>query len=167
MRAEPDESATAEGWHEAAAERLVARVAQKSRFALEALAQLYVASMAPDLVCVVFSESDTVAHHFWRDHDPTSPRHDPSASTVRRFAIAAVYEALDAACGELRAALGSDAACFVRLGSRGRRGRATRRPPEPAPRRGRPAGVPPRHEPRPARACGARHRAAPPPAAST
>jgi len=61
----------------------------------------------------VFSESDSVAHHFWRDHDPISPRHDPRASTVRRFAIAAVYEALDAACGELRAALGSNTACFV------------------------------------------------------
>jgi predicted AlkP superfamily phosphohydrolase/phosphomutase len=113
MRAEPDESADGAGWHDAAAERLVARVVQKTRFAQEALAQLYVASMAPDLMCVVFSESDTVAHHFWRDHDPTSPRHDPSASTLRRFAVAAVYEALDAACGELRAALGPDAACFV------------------------------------------------------
>jgi predicted AlkP superfamily phosphohydrolase/phosphomutase len=113
MRAEPDEGAAAEGWYEAAAERLVARVAQKSKFAQEALAQLYVASMAPDLVCVVFSESDSVAHHFWRDHDPISPRHDPRASTVRRFAIAAVYEAIDAACGELRAALGSNTACFV------------------------------------------------------
>ena len=113
MHAEPDEGATAGGWHEAAAERLVARVAQKQKFAHEALAQLYVADMPPDLVCVVFSESDTVAHHFWRDHDPLSPRHDPRASTVRRFAIAAVYEALDAACGELCAALGSNTACFV------------------------------------------------------
>ena len=113
MRAEPDESAAAEGWHEAAADRLVTRVEQKKKFALEALAQLYVASVAPDLVCVVFSESDTVAHHFWRDHDPLSPRHDPRASTRRRFAVSAVYEALDAACGELRRALGSDAACFV------------------------------------------------------
>jgi predicted AlkP superfamily phosphohydrolase/phosphomutase len=113
MHAGPDEGAHAEGWHDAAAERLVARVLQKKRFALEALAQLYVAHQAPDLMCVVFSESDTVAHHFWRDHDPTSPRHDPSASTARRFAVAAVYEALDAACGELRAALGADAACFV------------------------------------------------------
>src|SRR5262245_35559710 len=62
MHAEPDESAASEGWHEAAAERLVARVAQKQRFAQEALAQLYLADIVPDLVCVVFSESDTVAH---------------------------------------------------------------------------------------------------------
>jgi predicted AlkP superfamily phosphohydrolase/phosphomutase len=113
MRAEPDESAEAEGWHEAAADRLVARVAQKSAFAQEALAQLYVLDRAPDLVCVVFSESDTVAHHFWRDHDPASPRRDPNASAKRRGAVAAVYEALDAACGELRAAVGPSAACFV------------------------------------------------------
>jgi predicted AlkP superfamily phosphohydrolase/phosphomutase len=113
MRAEPDENAAAEGWHESAVDRLLARIAQKSAFAQEALAQLYLANRAPDLVCVVFSESDTVAHHFWRDHDPASPRHDPKASAKRRGAVAAVYEALDAACGELRAALGPSAACFV------------------------------------------------------
>jgi len=113
MRAAPDESADSEGWHEAAAERLALCVAQKSAFALEALAQLRAAGRAPHLVCVVFSESDTVAHHFWRDHDAASPRHDPRASSLRREAIAAVYGALDAACGALRAAVGSEAACFV------------------------------------------------------
>jgi predicted AlkP superfamily phosphohydrolase/phosphomutase len=113
MRAEPDEGTRAEGWHEAAAQRLVARVAQKTAFALEALAQLRAPGRAPDLVCVVFSESDTVAHHFWRDHDPDSPRHDPRASAVRRGAVAAVYEALDAACGELRSALVPETLCFV------------------------------------------------------
>jgi predicted AlkP superfamily phosphohydrolase/phosphomutase len=113
MRADLDESAGGAGWHEAAAERLVARVAEKTAFAREALGQLRAAGRAPDLACVVFSESDTVAHHFWRDHDPASPRHDPSASAKRRGAVAAVYAALDAACGELREAMGAEAACFV------------------------------------------------------
>jgi predicted AlkP superfamily phosphohydrolase/phosphomutase len=113
MRAEPDEGASAEGWHEAAAQRLVARVAQKTAFAVEALAQLRAEGRTPDLVCVVFSESDTVAHHFWRDHDPASPRHDPHASALRRGAVAAVYEALDAACGALHAASTPETACFV------------------------------------------------------
>jgi len=115
MQADLDEGAAGEGWHEAAVARLLARVERKKRFALEALAQLRrrAGGARPDLMCVVFSESDTVAHHFWRDHDPRSPRHDPGAGALRRGAVAAVYEALDAACGELRAAFGEDAPCVV------------------------------------------------------
>jgi predicted AlkP superfamily phosphohydrolase/phosphomutase len=113
MRADLDESASEAGWHERAADRLVARVGEKQAFALEALSQLRAAGRAPDLVCVVFSESDTVAHHFWRDHDPASPRHAPGASARRRGAIAAVYEALDEACAALHDAMGPDAAVFV------------------------------------------------------
>jgi predicted AlkP superfamily phosphohydrolase/phosphomutase len=113
MTHELDEGATAPGWHERASDLLVARVARKQAFALEALAALRRAGCAPALVCVIFSESDTVAHHFWRDHDPGSPRRDPTASARRRGALAAVYEALDAACGALREAVGPDAACAV------------------------------------------------------
>jgi len=115
MRPELDEAALAEGWHERAVGHLLARIARKRDFALEALAQLRAAAggARPSLACVVFSESDTVAHHYWRDHDPASPRHDPSASATRRGAVAAVYQALDAACGELRAAYGEDALCAV------------------------------------------------------
>lgn len=113
MQPELDEAAAQEGWHDHAALALVARVERKRDFALEALAQLRAAGRDPALVCVVFSESDTVAHHFWRDHDPDSPRHDPTASAVRRGALTAVYRALDAACGELRHAVGEDALCVV------------------------------------------------------
>jgi predicted AlkP superfamily phosphohydrolase/phosphomutase len=115
MRPDLDEAALAEGWHERAVGHLLARIARKRDFALEALAQLRASSggARPALACVIFSESDTVAHHYWRDHDPASPRHDPSASATRRGAVAAVYEALDAACGELRAAYGEDALCAV------------------------------------------------------
>jgi predicted AlkP superfamily phosphohydrolase/phosphomutase len=111
--ADLDERATAPGWHERALDVLLARVARKRDFALEALAELRRAGAPPDLVCVVFSESDTVAHHFWRDHDPRSPRRDPGAGARRRGAVASVYEALDAACGELRQGFGRDAACVV------------------------------------------------------
>ena len=110
-----DEAALGEGWHERAVGVLLARIARKRDFALEALAQLRAAAggARPELACVIFSESDTVAHHYWRDHDPASPRHDPGASAVRRGAVTAVYAALDAACGELRAAYGEDALCAV------------------------------------------------------
>jgi predicted AlkP superfamily phosphohydrolase/phosphomutase len=115
MGAGLDEAALAEGWHERAVGVLLARIARKRDFAREALAQLRAAAggARPELACVIFSESDTVAHHYWRDHDAASPRHDPGASATRRGALTAVYEALDAACGELRAAYGEDALCAV------------------------------------------------------
>src|SRR5207247_161232 len=55
-------------------------------------------------------ESDTVAHHFWRFHDPRSPRHAPSPFAG---AIARVYEALDRAVGALLAAAPPDAAVAI------------------------------------------------------
>jgi predicted AlkP superfamily phosphohydrolase/phosphomutase len=113
MTPDLDESADVAGWHERALDVLLARIERKTRFALEALAQLRARGELPQLGLVVFSESDTVCHHFWRDHDPLSPRHDPRASAKRRGAVAAVYEALDAACGALRADFGADADCFV------------------------------------------------------
>jgi predicted AlkP superfamily phosphohydrolase/phosphomutase len=104
-----------EGWHERALDQLLEDIHRKKRFALEALAQSRAAAGGPrpDLLAVVFSESDTVAHHFWRDWDPLSPHCDPEASQERKGAMAAVYEHLDAACGEIRAAFGRDALCTV------------------------------------------------------
>ncbi|MBW2417810.1 MAG: alkaline phosphatase family protein [Deltaproteobacteria bacterium] len=115
MRPDLNEGAREKGFHERAVGVLLDRIARKKRFALEALARLRERwdGERPDLMLVVFSESDTVGHHYWRDHDPGSPRHDPAASAERRGAVAAVYEALDSACGELREAYGEDAMCVV------------------------------------------------------
>lgn len=113
MRPDLDEGASAPGWHEQALAVLLRRIERKTAFAVEALRELRRAGGRPDLAVVVFSESDTVAHHFWRDHDPASPRHDPAASAMRRGAVAAVYARLDAACAEIRDAYGEDAACVV------------------------------------------------------
>jgi predicted AlkP superfamily phosphohydrolase/phosphomutase len=115
MKADLDEGAGGGDWHERAIAQLLARIDRKCDFAREALTQLRAArdGERPELMLVVFSESDTVVHHYWRDHDPESPRHDPSASAARRGAVAAVYERLDAACGRLRAAYGEDALCLV------------------------------------------------------
>jgi predicted AlkP superfamily phosphohydrolase/phosphomutase len=114
-RAELDEGARGEGWHERAVAVLLRRIERKTAFAVAALEELRAAAggARPELAAVVFSESDTVAHHFWRDHDAGSPRHDPGASALRRGAVAAVYERLDAACAEIRAAFGEDAPCVV------------------------------------------------------
>lgn len=112
-RADLDEGARATDWHERAADTLAERVDQKTRFACAALEELARDGRPAELAVVVFSESDTVAHHYWRDHDPHSPRHDPTAGPERRDAIARVYARLDAACGELRDAFGNDALCVV------------------------------------------------------
>jgi len=117
MTPDLDEGTHDAGWHERAPAVLRARIARKTAFALEALRALGMGragdGSAPELACIVFSESDTAQHHFWRDFDPASPRHDPGASAARRDAIPSVYEALDAACGALREAMGDDALCLV------------------------------------------------------
>jgi len=123
-RPDLDEQARGEAWHERAAETLLRRIETKTDFALEALRVLGRGGSV-DLAVVVFAESDTVAHHYWRDHDPDSPRHDPSASAARRNAVTTVYERLDAACGELRRAFGEDALCVV-LSDHGSGGAARR-----------------------------------------
>lgn len=115
MRPALDESARADDFHERAVATLLDRIDRKRDFALEALAQLRgrAGGAPPDLTMVVFSESDTAGHHYFRDHDPRSPRHDPDASPIRRRALRDVYRRLDAACGALREAVGPEATCVV------------------------------------------------------
>jgi len=115
MRPDLDEDAHEPGFHERAVATLLARIERKTGFALASLAALRerAGGRRPDLACVVFSESDTVGHHYWRDHDPSSPRHDPRAGPERRSAVERVYARLDEACGQLRRAFGEDALCIV------------------------------------------------------
>ncbi len=112
MRPELDESAKADDFHERAIETLLSRVDRKRDFALEAIAQMTreqaegeSGGAVPALTLIVFSESDTAGHHYFRDHDPTSPRHDAAASPARKDALAAIYRRLDAACGEIARAI--------------------------------------------------------------
>ena len=87
---------TGTGWHAQAIERLLAGVARRT-----ALARFCLERARSDFFMVVFGESDTVAHHFWRFHDPRSPRHAPSAFAG---AVGQVYRALDRAIGDIVAA---------------------------------------------------------------
>jgi len=109
------EHAPDDAWHERNVDTLLARIARKQDFALEAIRLLREQGdgARPDLAVVIFSESDTVAHHYWRDFDPLSPRHDPGASPRRKGAVAAVYRRLDEACGRIREAFGTEALCLV------------------------------------------------------
>jgi predicted AlkP superfamily phosphohydrolase/phosphomutase len=99
------EMATGPGWHADALARLLDGIERRT-----ALARLLLAREPWDALMVVFGESDTVAHHFWRFHDPASPRHAPGPFTD---AIARVYEALDRAVGALVAATPPDTAVAI------------------------------------------------------
>ncbi len=100
--ADYDESNVGAGWHARTLPRLLRKIEQKEAIAAEILAR------EPwDFFMAVFSESDTVAHHYWMFHDPDSPRYQPGMSD----AIEQVYARLDAAVGRLREAAGGD--CLV------------------------------------------------------
>jgi predicted AlkP superfamily phosphohydrolase/phosphomutase len=99
------EVVTGPGWHASALGRLLDGIERRTR-----LVEMLLARERLDLLMVVFGESDTVAHHFWRFHDAASPRHAPSEFGD---AIGRVYEALDAALGRLVAAAPQGAVAIV------------------------------------------------------
>ena len=84
------------GWYEKALQRLLRGVEVKTR-----LAQVLLHREPWDCFLLLFGESDTVAHHFWRFYDPRSPRYDARGAARLGDAVAQVYEALDAAIGVL------------------------------------------------------------------
>ena len=83
------------GWHRMARERLLRGIERKTRLAARLLRR-----GEWDSFLLLFGESDTVAHHFWKFHDPSSPRFE-AASAEEREAVNDVYARLDAAIGEL------------------------------------------------------------------
>ena len=99
------EVTTGPGWHAVALARLLEGVERRTKLAAWLLER-----ERWDALMVVFGESDTVAHHFWRFHDPRSPRHAPSPFAG---AIACVYAALDRALGALLAAAPPDTAVAI------------------------------------------------------
>jgi len=99
------EMTTGPGWHADARARLLDGVERRATLAAHLLGR-----ERPDALMVVFGESDTVSHHFWRFHDPRSPRH---VASEFGGAVREVYEALDAAVGRLVAAAPPDAAVAI------------------------------------------------------
>ncbi|MFN7952325.1 MAG: alkaline phosphatase family protein [bacterium] len=73
---------------------------------------------------VVFGESDTVSHHFWRFHDRSSPRFDPAGARELGDAVLRVYRSLDAWLGRIVAQVGDDATIAV-VSDHGFQGSAT------------------------------------------
>jgi len=92
-------------WAALALPRLLDGIRRKT-----ALAREWLGRERWDLFSIVYGESDTIAHHCWRFHDPASPRY---VASPHGGAIGAVYEALDRAIGELVATRPAEAVVVI------------------------------------------------------
>jgi len=92
-------------WPEEAVPRLLDGIGRKT-----ALMQTWLRQKRWDCVCIVFGESDTIAHHCWQFHDPRSPRFEASPHAS---AIWTIYRRLDQAIGEIMAAAPPGASILV------------------------------------------------------
>jgi predicted AlkP superfamily phosphohydrolase/phosphomutase len=66
-----------------------------------------------DLFVATYGETHCVGHQFWHFLDPDHQWHDPAAPVKLRYAIRAVYQAIDKGIGELIEAAGRDALVLV------------------------------------------------------
>lgn len=87
---------------------LLAGVGTKSRFVAELMAREHW-----DLFSCTFSESHCAGHQFWHFQDARHPWYVASAPLDLRKALCTVYEAIDAALGNVLAAAGDGATVFA------------------------------------------------------
>ncbi|HYR96871.1 MAG TPA: alkaline phosphatase family protein [Candidatus Binatus sp.] len=66
-----------------------------------------------DLLVSVFTQTDRVAHMFYRLLDPAHPRYDPVLAARFGDAVLRVYERMDAIVGEVRGRLGPETVLLV------------------------------------------------------
>ena len=103
-------------WHDRALASLLDGIERRT-----VLAETLLAREPWDALMLVFGESDTVAHHFWRFHDAGSPRYAPGPHAD---AIFRVYRALDAAISRMVAVAGD--ACVAVVSDHGSGGAGDR-----------------------------------------
>jgi predicted AlkP superfamily phosphohydrolase/phosphomutase len=96
------------GWYHMALERLLRGVEVKTR-----LAETLLRREPWDCFLVLFGESDTAAHHFWKFHDAASLRYDADGARELGDALLCVYRALDSAIGALQSAAPSASVLLV------------------------------------------------------
>lgn len=65
-------------------------------------------SQNPDFFMVVFGETDTAAHYYWKFMDPTHPAHTPEGARKYGNAIERVYSRVDATIGKIIEKVGWD-----------------------------------------------------------
>jgi predicted AlkP superfamily phosphohydrolase/phosphomutase len=77
-------------------------------------ASLLMRERPTDVVMVVFTEVDRVCHHYWHFWDAGHPRHEHApAGTGWETSVERIYEAVDAAIGELLDQVGDDTTVVV------------------------------------------------------
>lgn len=96
------------GWHEQALTRLLVGLHEKASLVLDLAREV-----EPALLVAVLGESDTVSHHFWRFHDPRSPRFDAARAPALGDAILRIHRSLDAWLGRIVERAGPDAVVAV------------------------------------------------------
>ncbi len=94
-------------WHTRARKQMIQNIRDRTRIAVYLLQKSHYT-----LAGIVFSESDTVSHHFWSAHDPDSPRRTPDLET-HSDAIYEIYRELDTAVGKLCEHLDPDGHVFI------------------------------------------------------
>ena len=100
------ESAVDEDWLQDARRLLLSEIERKQQIGMWLLEQ-----EEWDCFMLLFGESDTASHHFWRYYDENSPRHldvDPRLKDT----IPAVYERLDVAVGQLIQEANAEVVCI-------------------------------------------------------
>jgi len=98
---------TAEDWR-AFVDQLTTGVARKGAWTRELLAR-----GGWDLLMQVFTETHCVGHQAWHLHDTAHPAHDAAVAAALGDPLRRVYQAVDAAVGEIVAAAGDDAHVVV------------------------------------------------------
>jgi len=66
-----------------------------------------------DLFTVVFRDTDTVAHKYWQDMDPTHPAHNPERAAKLGNAILNHYRQLDGYIGDMLDIIGKDRSVMI------------------------------------------------------
>ncbi len=104
---EADELSVGQNWHQAARQSLFRTIDRKLQ-----VAEFLLKRDEHDLFFIVFSESDTVAHHFWAFCDPQSPRSSGAQPSLANT-IEETYCALDQALGRLLAFTQADTSVMI------------------------------------------------------
>lgn len=102
------ESDIGDGWHEQAIETMHREVQRKTDIFSWLLSR-----ERWDCAMIVFGESDTVSHHFWRFHDKNSPRYPREKVADRLYtAVEDIYIALDKALARIIAVADYEHICI-------------------------------------------------------
>lgn len=96
------------GRYERALRKLLDRMETRTRWA-----EHLIDAERPDLMCVVYTETDAVAHFFWKFMDPRHPDHDPGLAARHGDAILRVYQKADEAISRLMARFGDGVVLVV------------------------------------------------------